>query len=163
MYCKTIVAAIIATICCLFVTATIELPTLSDLAVSGSGQSGSGIVLFTKGYLRIDLYNATQAWTSASLIAIGTCTFFNYLGAVPTYISYPKLTQYPDGHMVFNRELYTQANCSKHSLNSTTYKLQGSTTYTNSYGAYTLNVSHVISYAKATAFIPSTSPGAVIK
>jgi len=146
---------------------TLELPTqLANLAVeaaSGSGQPGSGIVLFSKGYLRIDMFDTTLAWISANVIAIGTCTLLGFTGLVPTYVSYPKLTLYPNGQMVLDQELFGLSNCSKRYLNSTVYKLPGSVTYTKSYGTYTLNTSHVLTYAKATAFIPSTIRGAVIK
>lgn len=132
-------------------------------AASGSGQPGSGIALFSKGYLRIDMFDAARQWVSANVIAIGTCTLFGYTGLIPTYVSYPKLTVYPDGHIVVNRQLFDQDNCSKRYNSSTAYKLPGSVTYTKSYGAYTLSTSHVLSYSRAAAFIPSTIRGAIIK
>lgn len=160
-------AVMIASGCPASQTAVSGLPILrADLeveAASGSGQPGSGINLFSKGFLRIDMFDAARQWVSANVISIGTCTLLGYTGLIPTYVSYPKLTLYPNGQMVVNRELSNQANCSKQYNGSTVYKLPGSVTYTKSYGAYTLNTSHVLSYSRATAFIPSSSRGAIIK
>lgn len=169
MLCKRVLffAAMMASGCPTSRTAvfglSIQRADLKVEAASGSGQPGSGIVLFSKGYLRIDMFDAARQWVSANVIAIGTCNLLGYTGLTPTYVSYPKLTLYSNGQMVVNRELFNQSNCSKNNNSSTVYKLPGSVTYTKSYGAYTLNTSHVLSYSRATAFIPSTSRGAIIK
>ena len=132
------------------------------ISYAGTGQTGSGIVLYTNGYLRRDSYDASNTWISAELIAIGTCILYSNVGGVPLYTSYPKLRVLPSGVIVVSQNFFGVSDCTK-LKSSTTYKYDVTSTYKNEYGTFTIQSYHSPTYSKAIRLIPTTQTGFLIK